>query len=125
MNTERENVYNNERENSRCVITPGTDIFETEGEYVIKADVPGLQKENVDITIDNGVLELKGKIDVENETHDLRAEEFRLHDYYRRFTVGDDIDTGAVKAHMENGVLTLVLPKKEEVKPRKIEVLAH
>lgn len=125
MNTERENVKNSERGNGEFFIAPRADIIEADGEYVIIADVPGLKKENVDITIDNGVLELRGRTVDENEAKGVFTREFRLPDYHRKFSVRDDINTGAITAKIDNGVLTLVLPKKEEVKPRKIEILAN
>lgn len=125
MNTDYANAKNNKVHNNGHVLTPGTDIFETEGEYVVKADVPGLKKENIDITIDNGILELHGKADIEPENSTLSKREYGLYDYYRKFTVSDEIDAGNISAHIDNGVLTLVLPKREEVKPKRIEVRAH
>jgi HSP20 family molecular chaperone IbpA len=125
MNTELENVKNSERSNDEFFVAPRADIIEAEGEYVIVADVPGLKKENVDITIDNGVLELRGRTNGENETKGVFSREYRLPDYHRKFSVSDDINTGAITAQIDNGVLTLVLPKKDEVKPRRIEVLAN
>ncbi|HQO02830.1 MAG TPA: Hsp20/alpha crystallin family protein [Spirochaetota bacterium] len=125
MNTELENVKNSERGNGQFFIAPRADIIEADGEYVIIADVPGLKKENVDITIDNGVLELRGRTVDENEAKGVFSREFRLPDYYRKFSLSDDISTTAITAKIDNGVLTLVLPKKEEVKPRKIEVLTN
>ena len=124
MNTGLENV-NNTVTDKGFFLSPRTDIYETEGEYVIKADVPGLKKEDIDVTIDNGVLEFKGQADLGFGENSSSSEELSVYTYRRKFTVSDDINSSAVRAHMDNGVLTLVLPKKEDVKPRKIEVHAH
>ncbi|PKL36277.1 MAG: heat-shock protein SP21 [Spirochaetae bacterium HGW-Spirochaetae-1] len=103
-------------------MVPPVDIYETENEYVIKADMPAVQKENIDITLNNDKLELRGKVTVDTERDDVRYGEYELYDYYRSFNVGNDISSAAISAHMKDGVLTLTLPKREEIKPKKIEI---
>ncbi|MBN1501289.1 MAG: Hsp20/alpha crystallin family protein [Spirochaetes bacterium] len=117
----RENI-----ENSSYVV-PTVDIRETENEYVLFADMPGVGKDGVEIVIANEELEIKGKVDaniLEDEKSAL-LREFKMDDYYRKFTVGNNIDSEKVQAKMSNGVLELILPKKEELKPRKIEISAE
>lgn len=106
-----------------CVIVPAVDIYETVDEYVLKADMPGVQKEDLDITFEKNQLEINGKVDsslVDDEN--IRYREYTLYNYNRRFTVGEGIDSQKIAARLEDGVLTLTLPKSEAVKPRKIEV---
>ncbi|MDY6969365.1 MAG: Hsp20/alpha crystallin family protein [Spirochaetota bacterium] len=110
-------------DNPENVIVPLADIYETENEYVIKADMPGIKKENVDITINDNILEIKGTIDesVQNQQK-MKYSEYKLHNYHRSFTVGNNIDSNKISANMDNGVLTLSLTKKEEAKPKKIAI---
>jgi HSP20 family protein len=104
--------------------TPAVDIFETENELVLKADVPDVDMKNIDIQIENGTLSLKGERKFENE---LKSKGFhRVERSYgtfaRYFTLPDTVETDKVKADYKNGVLTIALPKKEVAKPRQIKV---
>jgi len=111
--------YNTEKP----VLVPPVDIYETEDEYVIKAEMPGVAKDRINVTLNNSELEITGKINgTLPEEKDLRYSEFRLYDYHRKFKVGDDIDNRRLSAKLENGILTLNLPKSEKVKPKKIEI---
>ena len=93
--------YNKEYTN-----TPITDIFETENDYVLKMEMPGVLKENLDITLEDDELEIIGKVKVNNDD-------------------GDTVNRDKINAGLENGILTLTLAKSEEVKPKKIEVNVH
>ena len=115
----KKDAYNCEE----CVIVPPVDIYETENEFVITAEMPGVNKEGIDLTLDNNELEINGKINGNlPDDEKLKYSEFRLYNYHRKFKVGDSIDNNALKAKLDNGILTLTLPKKEEIKPKKIEV---
>lgn len=105
-------------------IMPLTDIYETEDSYVIKAEMPGVSKENVDITLDGGVLTIKGNIGEESKG-DLRRREFTPCNFGRSFSLGEDADSDRIEAAMNNGVLTLTVSKKAELKPKKIEITVH
>jgi len=108
------------------VIVPPVDIYENENEYVIKADMPGVKKENIDITIDNNELSISGSVaDEEKSRENIKYSEFALYNFFRSFNIGNDIDSGKVTANVCDGVLTLTLPKREEVKPKKIEITAE
>ncbi len=108
---------------SECVIVPAVDIYETENEYVLEADMPGVKKEDLDITFEKNQLEISGNVDQSlSEEENLKHREYMLYNYNRRFTVGDGIDSEKIEAKLDDGVLTLTLPKSEKVKPRKIEV---
>ena len=115
----RKDAYNCEE----CVIVPPADIYETAEEYVIKADMPGTRREDREITLEKNRLDIYGRVDeaLTNEEN-LKYGEYRLNNYHRAFVVGDGIDREKINATLENGVLTLTLPKSEKLKPRRIEI---
>jgi HSP20 family molecular chaperone IbpA len=104
-------------------VVPEADIYETDNEYVIKAEMPGVIRENLDITLDNNELQIEGRVvpDYRKEEH-LDYSEYRLYNFHRSFVVGDAINREGIHASLADGVLSLVLPKSEKVKPRKIEI---
>jgi len=109
--------------NSDRVMVPLTDIYETPDQYTLKLEMPGVTRDNLDILIENNDLEIRGKVnDYRPENKELKYSEFSQYNYYRTFSVGNDIDRNKISATFENGVLTLVLQKHEAVKPRKIQV---
>ena len=105
------------------VFTPAVDIFESEQEIVLLADMPGVTGDGVTIDIHNDELKVTGEVEPqesENETFLLR--EYETGRYHRHFTLSDQIDQDKINASMKDGVLRLVLPKVEKAKPRRIEV---
>lgn len=102
---------------------PQTDIFEDEESLTIILEMPGVNKENVTADLENDVLRIEGKIDF-SKYEDLEPvyTEYNIGHYKRAFTLSNKIDQSKISADMENGVLKLILPKSEEVKPRKITV---
>jgi HSP20 family molecular chaperone IbpA len=102
---------------------PNTDIFEDEGSLTLVMEMPGVRKENVDITIEKNVLDVEGKIDF-TQYQDLEPvyTEYNVGHYKRSFSLSSKIDQGKISAEMDNGLLTLVLPKAEEAKPRTIKI---
>ena len=100
------------------------DIFETENELVLKADVPGVDLKNIDIQIENGTLTLKGerKFERDENSKGFHRLERSYGSFVRYFTVPDTVDAENVRAEFSNGVLTVTLPKKEIAKPRSIKV---
>lgn len=119
----RNEITNNEY-NNKCVVAPSTDIFENANKFILRAEMPGISKENLKVTIDNGKLEISGKIekDTNKVNNDLKYSEFTLYDYYRSFKIGNEVDTNNISAKLENGVLNLELPKSEAAKPKNIEI---
>ncbi|HZN45478.1 MAG TPA: Hsp20/alpha crystallin family protein [Nitrospiraceae bacterium] len=104
--------------------TPTVDISETEAEYLIKAELPEVKKEDVKITVEDGVLTIQGERRQETEE---KAKKFhRIERSYgrfvRSFTLPDSVDEAGVKAVYTDGVLNLRLPKSEKAKPKQIEV---
>jgi len=102
-------------------IAPPVDIFETEDALTVVADLPGVDRNGVDIRVEDGILTIKGKADYTPKTGILR-EEFNLQGYYRQFQLSDEVDQEKIFAESKNGVLTITLPKAEKSKPRQIKV---
>jgi HSP20 family protein len=104
---------------------PPVDIFQNgESELVLKAELPDLEREDIDINIDNFVLTLKGEKKFAGE---VKEEQFhhlerRYGTFSRSFSLPQTVDTGRVAADYKNGVLTVRLPLREEAKPRQIKV---
>lgn len=103
---------------------PAVDVEETGDAYRISADVPGMKPEDIDITLEKGVLTLKGERKSEYDTDErgVRHVERRSGRFLRRFSLPDTADTENVDARVEQGVLRLTITKKAESKPRRIEV---
>ena len=104
--------------------TPAVDVFETENELVLKADLPGVEMKDIDIQLENGTLTLKGERAFKKETREggYHRIERSYGSFARYFTLPDTLDTEAVQAEYKNGVLQVKLPKKEVAKPRQIKV---
>ncbi len=108
------------REDSRT-ITPPVDIFETGDALVVVADLPGVEKEGIEVGVDKNVLTLKAT-PRHQLTEGLSSQEFRLLPYFRQFQLSDEVDQEKIRAEMKYGVLTIHLPKVAAKQPRKIEV---
>jgi HSP20 family protein len=102
--------------------TPRVDIVETADELWLCADLPGVQPEAVDVRFENGELLLHGRCPQRQSGGKFLVSEYEVGDFYRAFTVSENIDTDKISAELKNGVLTVRLPKSEAVKPRKITV---
>jgi len=102
-------------------IVPFVDIIEEKERFVLKADMPGVTKDNLNVSIDNNELTIHGKVD-QTASKNQTYSEFALYDYKRSFVINKDIERKNIDASLDNGVLTLVLPKSEKSKPRKIEI---
>jgi HSP20 family protein len=107
------------------VFIPAVDIYESEQALTLVADMPGVPLENVDIDLDADQLTIRGMVPQKAENNGrVLFKEYTAGDYYRQFTLSNDIDREKIQASMKNGVLKLVLPKAEAAKPRKISVQA-
>ena len=108
------------------VFTPDVDIFESEREITLLADMPGVTSESITIDLNEGVLTLTGDVKPwENSDETDVLVEFEIGKYYRQFTISDLINQDRIEAKLEDGVLRLTLPKEEKAKPRKITVNAE
>ena len=98
------------------------DIREDENNIYIDAELPGFTREQINITLERGVLTLSAERGQEQSDAQPHLQERRFHRVTRSFSMPDTVDENNVDAHLENGVLKLTLRKREEVKPRRIEV---
>ena len=107
----------------RPYYSPLVDIYEEDDELVLVTDMPGVSADGVEVTCENGMLTLNGRIDVDpaGEATPLH-QEYVPGDYHRCFRLSEDIDVEKIKAKMSAGVLTLRLPKSARVRKRRIEV---
>ncbi len=112
-----------ERTRTRRVYIPRVDIYETGDTVVLLADMPGVNEDDVDITLEKNVLTITGYVGArERDDYSLAYSEYSEGDYERTFALSDEVDRNNIEAVMKNGVLKLTLPKAEEMKARKIAV---
>src|SRR6202140_1263727 len=103
---------------------PAVDIYETENELVVKADLPGVNPQDLDIRVENNILTIRGERKFENKVKEdnyLRVER-AYGSFSRSFSLANSVKTDDIQADYQNGVLTLRLPKREEAKPKQIKV---
>lgn len=103
-------------------LVPEVNIYENREGYVLQAEMPGVGKDGIEITLEGNEIVLTGRRNEKPESAEALLRERQVLDYRRVFELDPAIDTGKVSARMDQGVLTLTLPKSEKVKPRKIEV---
>lgn len=102
---------------------PSTDVYETPEAYVITVDMPGVPKDVIHVTMDQNTLVVKGTVGGQyGEKSTVLFAELERNGYYRIFNLGDGIDRNSIDARYEEGVLTVRLLKKEEVRPREIAI---
>jgi HSP20 family protein len=106
---------------------PAVDIKEESGKFVLLADIPGVKPEDIDISMENGVLTIKGekKTEAKTEQAGYKRVERTYGSFYRRFSLPDTANADAISAKSKLGVLEIVIPKREAVKPKKINVEAQ
>lgn len=106
---------------------PVVDIKEEKDKFVLHADLPGVERDQIDITMEDGVLSIRGerKLEEAGENGQYKRVERAHGTFYRRFALPDTADPEGVTARVSNGVLEVVIPKREQVKPRRIEVNAE
>jgi HSP20 family protein len=102
---------------------PTTDIFETDEALTVIMEMPGVEKKNVSIALENDLLHVEGQIDFSNyQGMDPVYTEYNVGHYARRFTLSGKVDRDNISAQLDDGVLTLTLPKVKEAMPRRISV---
>src|SRR5882672_9463886 len=104
--------------------SPAVDIFETEGEIVVKAELPGMDRKDISLNLENNVLTLKGERRFEKETNEENYHriERSYGGFSRAFSIPASVDEEKIRADYKNGVLTIALPKKEQSKPKEIRI---
>ena len=103
---------------------PAVDIYETEQSLVVKADLPDIKPEELDIRVENNILTIRGERQFEkkvNESNYLRVER-AYGSFSRSFSLANTVNSEAIQAEYKNGVLTLTIPKREEAKPKQIKI---
>ena len=106
--------------------TPAVDVRETQDGFVLTADVPGVNPKDIEVTMENGLLTIRGvrQNEVTTEQNGYRRIERISGRFLRRFTLPESANAEAVTAKTNHGVLTLTIPKRAEVQPRRIEIQA-
>jgi HSP20 family molecular chaperone IbpA len=124
---EKQEISSNgaERTRARKAYVPRADIFETNDAIVVVADMPGVDENSVDITLEKNVLSINGFVESAHpENYSLAYAEYEVGDYFRRFTLSDEVDQENIQATVKNGVLRLHLAKAGPALARKISVKA-
>ena len=102
---------------------PATDIYETEEALTVVMEVPGVEREAIDVNIENDVLKVEAHIDfAKYEGLEPLYTEYNVGHFSRAFTLSNKIDQQRIGANVEDGVLTLTLPKAKEAQPRRIQI---
>lgn len=128
MNRLFEDVFTGQSEGKELAAStwaPAVDIFETENDLVITAEVPGIDEKDIEIKIEDNTLILKGarKFEKETKEENYHRIERSYGSFYRAFTLPNSIDPEKIQAEHENGVLKITMPKRTELKPRKVKIL--
>jgi HSP20 family protein len=104
--------------------SPAVDIFETEGEIVVKAELPGMERNDITLNLEKNILTLKGERRFQKETKEdnYHRIERSYGTFSRAFSIPATVDEEKIKAEYKDGVLKIVLPKKEQAKPKQIRI---
>jgi HSP20 family protein len=106
---------------------PSVDIMEKDGNLILRAELPGMTEKQIELKLEGNTLTLKGERKMENE--DNKSSYHRVESFYgsftRSFLLPDSVDSGKIHAEYKNGMLTITMPQKPEVKPREIPVSVH
>src|SRR4051812_8437304 len=122
MQTTLEKQTANNRPTREEYVAPNVNIFETPEGYVLQAEMPGVSKNGLEITLEGTEITITGRRSPETVAGETLFRERHNADYRRAFELDPAIDTAKISAKIEQGILTLTLPKSERVKPRKITV---
>lgn len=106
------------------IVVPNIDMYDRKNEIVLKAELPGVEKDNIDLTITKDSITLKGEVKKEEEIKEesYYSCERSCGSFTRTIALPVEVDSGKAKATFKNGVLEIVLPKKEELKPKEIKI---
>ncbi len=112
------------RPSAEGVIVPNIELYDRKNEIVLRAEIPGVEKKDIDLTITENALTIKGEIKRQEEVkdEDYYAAEIRYGTFSRTIPLPVEVDSENAKATYKNGILEIVLPKKEEAKPKEIKV---
>jgi HSP20 family protein len=122
VTTQKEARLTKDREQPQEFVSPEVNIFETKDGYVLEAEMPGVRKDGLEIALEGNVLTITGRRHVETFEGSALFRESNHLNYRRVFELDPAIDSARIAAKMDQGLLTLTLPKSEKVKPRTIKV---
>ena len=124
MRREMDRMMGEENAASASDWVPAVDIKEDKERFIIIADIPGIAPRDIEVHAENGVLTIQGEREGEKreEKQGHKRIERSYGNFFRRFTLPDSADTDKISAKGENGVLTITIPKRAEIQPRKIAV---
>lgn len=108
---------------TESVVAPFVDVYETDDDFHLVANMPGVTRDDVKLKLEEGSLSILGKVnyeDVKNRKYILNENE--IGNYYRKFRISNSVDETKIEARFENGQLTVRLPKHDRIKPRTIEI---
>jgi HSP20 family protein len=112
------------REGSATLWSPSVDISETADNFIVRAELPGMKKEDIELEVENNVLSIRGerKFEKTDEGENYHFMERSYGSFYRSFTLPKNVDSETIGAEYKDGMLVVTIPKKEEVKPKKVEI---
>lgn len=120
--TRSQQTQHQQEQNKHGFVVPPANISETQNEYLLELDMPGVNKHGLEVMVENNELTIIGRRHMDTPSGELCYCESGLADYRRVFELGPDIDTTKIGAEIKSGVLKLHLPKSEKAKPKRIEV---
>jgi len=122
--TQKNRVEQSQTESTRggLYFTPRVDIYETDQELTLYADLPGVRGQDVDLRYERGELMLHGRVPHRERQGDVLLAEYEEGDFYRVFQIHESIDASRIVAECKNGVLTVHLPKVKAARPRQIQI---
>jgi HSP20 family protein len=114
-----------ERDLAASSWAPAVDIYETENEVILTAEIPGIEEKDIEIKVEDSTLTLRGERKFEKETKEENYHriERAYGSFFRSFTLPTYVDQDGIEAQHENGVLKIHMPKRAELKPRKVKIL--
>ncbi len=102
---------------------PETNIFEGDNKFVLELNIPGARKEDVNVNIENQFLSVEAKVSSDSYLDKKSLyREYQVGHFYRQFKITDSVEIEAIKAEVKNGMLSLTLPKKEKMQPKRIKI---
>ncbi len=122
MNTTVRQNQNGQRSLDEQLVAPVSSLIEDSDGYTLQLEMPGVNREGLEIAVENNELTIIGRRSLPTIDGTLIHRESRRNNFRRAFELDPSIDTGKISAKIEQGIVTLTLPKAEEVKPRKIKV---
>jgi HSP20 family protein len=112
------------KDTEKDFFVPKVNVAETDSDYLLTAEVPGIKEGDIDLEINDGTLTLKGHSKEEKNSDEptFRVREISERKFEKSFRLGEEVDAGNISARLEDGMLRVTLPKKEEVKPKKVKI---